>query len=82
MGLETHDLMRAANKDLRDQRDIVVNVSDKNQQISQDLDRGNKIVRQMSVREFFYKIALHLTAFLLLLAIVGVLIQKIVKLAK
>jgi hypothetical protein len=30
MGLETGDIMRAANRDLRDQRDVLINVGDKN----------------------------------------------------
>ena len=77
MGLETGEIMRAANKDLREQRDVLISVTDKNQNIRQDLDRGNKIVRQMSCREFFYRIALNIVAFLLLVSIVGVLLGKL-----
>lgn len=79
MGLETNDYMRMANKDLRDQRDVLVNVNDKNMQIRGDLERGNKIITQMSMREFFYRMAIHATAFLLLIAIIAMIIHKIVK---
>ena len=44
MGLETHDLMSQANKDLRNQRDVIINVGEKNQQVNQDLHRGDQIV--------------------------------------
>jgi len=71
--------MRLANKVLRDDRDVLINVGDKNMQIRTDLERGNKIVTQMGMREFFYRIAIHTTAFLLMIAIIAVLIHKIIK---
>lgn len=79
MGLETNELMRQANRELRDQRDIIVNVAEKNNQIRDDLDAGQAIVRQMSFREFFYRMALHVTAFLLVIAIIAVIVVKLVK---
>ncbi len=78
MGLETNELMRAANKDLRDQRDVLVNVADRNQSIKKDLERGNKIISQMGWREFLYRIALHGTAFILMICIILVIVMKIV----
>jgi uncharacterized membrane protein len=43
------------------------------------LDDGNKVVNSMGFREFFYRIGLYVVSFLLLIAIIGVLIAKIVK---
>jgi hypothetical protein len=70
--------MREANKGLRDQRDIIINVSDKNAQINRGLNEGNKIIVQMSRREFFYKMGLYFVIFALFITIVAVLISKIV----
>lgn len=72
--------MREANKGLRDQRDIIINVSDKNAQIAKGLNEGNKIIVEMSRREFFYKIGLYFVIFALFITIVAVLINKLLKL--
>jgi hypothetical protein len=71
--------MREANKGLRDQRDIIINVSDKNAQIAKGLNEGNKIIVEMSRREFFYKIGLYFVIFALLITIVVVVINRILK---
>jgi hypothetical protein len=78
LGLETNDYMRMANKDLRDQRDLLVSAADKNLQIRHDLERGNKIVVEMSRREFFYRMAIHATMVILFIAIVALIINKII----
>ncbi|CDW81878.1 vesicle transport v-snare protein [Stylonychia lemnae] len=79
MGTETAQILRVANKDLRDQRDILINVDEKNQQIRQDLVAGDKIVVSMTRREYIYRIAIHITIVLLLMAIIALLIRKLVK---
>jgi hypothetical protein len=79
VGLETHDIMRQANKELRDQRDIIVSVDEKNREMQVDLHLASKTVNQMSVREFFYRAALYGAIILLLVAIIGLIIAKIVK---
>lgn len=72
--------MREANKGLRDQRDIIQNVAEKNSEIAKGLNEGNKLIVQMSRREFFYKIALYFVIFALFLAIVAILIKKLISL--
>eukprot|EP00347_Sterkiella_histriomuscorum_P000114 403377125 len=79
LGMEAGELMRAANKDLRDQRDILVNVQDKNANIRADLSAGDKIVVQMTRREYIYRIALNITIILLLMAIIAILIKRLIK---
>ena len=71
--------MREANKGMRDQRDKIINVSDKNAQIAKGLNEGNKIIVEMSRREFFYKIGLYFVIFALLITIVVVVINRILK---
>ncbi|CDW82184.1 vesicle transport through interaction with t-snares-like protein 1a [Stylonychia lemnae] len=79
MGLETNEYIRLANRDLRDQRDILISVGDKNAQIRVDLERGNKIITEMSMREYLYRVAIHFTAFLLLMAILICILHNLVK---
>ena len=43
-GHETNQIMRAANKDLRNQRDVIVAASDKNQNIAANLKQGEKVI--------------------------------------
>ncbi len=79
MGLETNDLMRAANKDLREQRDVLHNVSNKNAQVRSDLEKGRKLVDTMMRREFMYRVGLHATIVLLIILMLTLIIIKIVK---
>ena len=79
MGLETHELLRDANKELRQQRDIIVNVSEKNAETYQYMDVAGKRVKAMSCREFVYRAGLYSVIILLMLAIVTLIIAKIVK---
>lgn len=74
---ETHDIMREANKELRDQRGIIVNVGQKNNDIRVDLERANSKVRTMRYREVIFKIILYLIILLLFIAIVTTLVVKI-----
>eukprot|EP00347_Sterkiella_histriomuscorum_P020880 403336108 len=77
MGLEANHYMKLANKQLREDRDVLIGVNDKNAQIRVDLERGNKIVTEMSMREYIYKLLIHTTAFLLLIAILAVFIHNL-----
>ena len=79
MGLEANHYMKLANKQLREDRDGLIRVNDKNAQIRVDLERGNKIIVEMSMREYVYKILIHTTAFLLLIAILAVFIHNLTK---
>ena len=72
--------MREANKGLRDQRDIIQHVADNNQKINKGLNEGNKIITDMSRKEFLYKIGLYFVIFALFITIVAVLINKIIHL--
>ena len=80
IGMEANENMREANTGLRDQRDKIINVSDKNAQIAKDINEGNKIIVEMSRREFFYKIGLYFVIFALFITIVAILINKLLKL--
>lgn len=71
--------MKLANKDLRDQRDVLINVQDKNQQIRSDLSAGARIVKSMTFREYIYRIAIHVTIVLLLCAIIAILIKRLIR---
>lgn len=77
--MEANVYMREANKRLREDRDILIGVNEKNAQIRVDLERGNKIITDMSMREYVYKLLIHATAFLLLIALIAVFINKLVK---
>ena len=55
-------------------------MADKNSEIAKGLNEGNKLIVQMSRREFFYRIGLYFVAFVLFITIVVVLVVKIIKL--
>jgi t-SNARE complex subunit (syntaxin) len=55
-------------------------VSDNNAKINKGLNEGNKIITEMSRKEFLYKIGLYFVIFALFVTIVAVLINKIVHL--
>ena len=78
LGYEANDNMRNANQGLRDQRDIIQNVAEKNVQIAKGLNEGNKIIVRMTRREMFYKLGLYFIIFALFIAIVAVLISKLI----
>jgi len=58
---------------------VLIGVSEKNAQIRIDLERGNKIITEMSMREYIYRVAIHLTAFLLMVAVLISIIHNLVK---
>jgi hypothetical protein len=63
---------------LREQREIIQNVADLNQQISSDLVYGKAKIQEMSRREFWYKIGLYFVIIALGLTIVVMLIVRII----
>ena len=44
-GHDTADTMRAANKDLRGQRDVIISVDNKNKNIKDNLKQGEKVIK-------------------------------------
>jgi hypothetical protein len=77
MGLETHLILREANTDLRNQRDVIINVSDKTKDMRRDLSLADKKVDEMSRREAIYKLALYLTILLVIVADILTLVLKL-----
>ena len=64
-GNETNVIMQSANKDLRNQRDIIVSVSDKNKNINDNLKQGEKVISSLSQAEFKNRLFLYLTILIL-----------------
>ena len=60
LGHETNFLLKDANRELRNQREVLIKVSDKNQEMRVDLERGGKLVQQMHFREFAFRIMMYL----------------------
>lgn len=79
MGLETHQLLAGANKELREQREVIIGVSDKTKDIRKNLNLADKKINEMSKREFCYRIALYSTMLLLLIGIIMTIVLKIIK---
>mmetsp|Transcript_11390 Transcript_11390/g.11403 ORF Transcript_11390/g.11403 Transcript_11390/m.11403 type:complete len:225 (+) Transcript_11390:27-701(+) len=78
MGVETHQILQGANKELREQRDVIINVSDKTKDIRTNLTLADNKIKEMSKREFCYRIALYATMILLLAAIILTVVMKII----
>ena len=57
--------MRGANVKLRDQRDVLINVADKNQNISDNLKVAATTIRQISRAEWRSRIILYFTILVL-----------------
>ncbi len=55
-------------------------MSDNNAKINKGLNEGNKIITEMSRREFYQKIGMYFVIFALFVTIVAILINKIVHL--
>jgi hypothetical protein len=67
---------------LREQREIIQNVADLNQQISSDLVYGKAKIQEMSRREFWYKIGLYFVIIALGLTIVVMLVVRLINMFK
>ena len=57
--------MRAANKDLRGQRDVIISVDNKNKNIKDNLKQGEKVIKQISRAEMRNRLILYITIFVL-----------------
>ena len=64
-GLETAEIMDGANKDLRGQRDVIIGISDKNQNINNNLDQGAKVITKINYGEMKQRFCLYLTILIL-----------------
>ena len=64
-GKETADVMRMANNDLRNQRDVIQGVSDKNKNIAANLRAGKSQIRAINKAEFWHRVFLHAVVFIL-----------------
>ena len=64
-GHEAADIMRAANKDLRGQRDVIISVDNKNKNIKDNLKQGEKVIKQISRSEMRNRLILYITIFVL-----------------
>ena len=78
-GIDTQNIMIDTNQDMRQQRDILLNIDEKNKDINRKVDKTNVVVIQMTKTEFWQKIVLYIvivclfiTDFFVLLAILGV----------
>ena len=64
-GHDTANTMRAANVDLRGQRDIIINVDNKNKNIKDNLKQGEQVIKQISRAEMKSRIILYITILVL-----------------
>jgi t-SNARE complex subunit (syntaxin) len=77
MGIETHQLLQGANKELREQREVIINVSDKTKDIRKNLNLADKKINEMSKREFIKRVAMYSIMFLLLGCIILTIFLKL-----
>ena len=75
--VDTYDLTRDANRELRDQRDIIMSANDKVTKTGVATDKTKVIVNQMTRKEYWYKFLLYLTIVLLFIGDLAALILKI-----
>ena len=71
--------MQGANQDLRNQRDIIHNVSDKNQRIADNLKQGAKVIQSISYNEYKQRAFLWLTILVLFLTDIFLVVFVITK---
>ena len=64
-GEETNQIMQGANADLRGQRDVLISVQDKNNNIDNKLKQGAKVISQISLNEYKQRFILYLTILVL-----------------
>ena len=57
--------MRAAIKDLRGQRDVIISVDNKNKNIKDNLKQGEKVIKQISRGEMRNRLILYVTILVL-----------------
>ena len=69
--------MSGANADLRGQRDVIISVADKNQNIQKNLKQGKIAINQISKQEFKQRAMLYFAIFVLFITDVALLIALI-----
>jgi hypothetical protein len=79
MGMETGEIMRGANTELRRQRDDVVKIHKTTNQIAMDIERSDRLIKQMTLREFYKKLMLYGTIILLFFAIILTFLLKLLR---
>ena len=80
-GHDTADTMRAANKDLRSQRDVIISVDNKNKNIKDNLKQGEKVIKQISRSEMRNRLILYVTIFILFITDIVLAYLEILKIA-
>ena len=80
-GHDTADTMRAANKDLRGQRDVIISVDNKNKNIKDNLKQGEKVIKQISRSEMRNRMILYVTIFILFITDIVLAYLEILKIA-
>lgn len=75
-GINAMNTMTVTNQDLRQQRDVIGSINDKNSAINTQMEATNKKVLEMTRKEFMFKLYIFIAIFLLFCADIGVLIGK------
>lgn len=75
--VETYDLTRDANRELRDQREIITSANDKVQRTDASTNKTKVVVNAMTKKEYWYKFLLYITILLLFIGDIAALILKI-----
>eukprot|EP01017_Pseudomicrothorax_dubius_P034042 TRINITY_DN4621_c0_g1_i2.p1 TRINITY_DN4621_c0_g1~~TRINITY_DN4621_c0_g1_i2.p1 ORF type:complete len:189 (-),score=53.03 TRINITY_DN4621_c0_g1_i2:10-498(-) len=62
---ESENIGAEVQKNLRGQRDVIINTTNMNNEITSELGKTNQIMNEMSCREYVLKIILYIAAFVL-----------------
>lgn len=72
-------MMRHANVALRDQRDDIIKIKKNTDQVTINIERADKIIKDISRREFMQKAMLYAIIVLLFFAILLILVIRIIR---
>jgi hypothetical protein len=72
-------MMREAGKALRDQRDDLIKIKKNTDSVGQNIERADKIMKEINRREFMQKGILYAIIVLLFLAILLILVIRIIR---
>ena len=78
-GQETAAIMRGANRELRGQRDVIASAADKTKNMQDNLKLGENVVKQIKRNEFYSRIVLYATIFILFLTDITMTVLLITK---
>ena len=53
IGLETETIMKLANKDLRSQREDIIKIKKVNDNITTNIDRADRMMKEISMKDFY-----------------------------